>query len=258
MTITSDHIRHVYRSKKLEGRFELHETNMEWCLGTFSIHKHQPAYRIGWGFDLAPESHLLRRWFELEDVGVKGWAVIFHSKDPDGEIFVGWVPEGRQADADRWIAFLNGEIHDRLVQSGQTPTNASPAAAAPDRPAEPGTLRYVGNFVELGYEHHANPPSIVAARGRRRRANKAEVLSYLRKAKPVTISPGINEDFFDPTKTVRGETTRTDGVYIWGDFLADYVDRYDVELPEEFERHMEDRGWRLPENLDVRALKKPW
>lgn len=141
---------------------------------------------------------------------------------------------------------------DEPTQKSAGPSEAAAAAPAPD------ALRYVGNFVELGYEHHANAPSIVAARGKRSRAHKVEVLAYLRKAKPVTMSPGINEDFFDPTKTVRGETTRTDGVYIWGDFLADYVDRYDVELPEEFERHMEDRGWRLPENLDIRALKKPW
>jgi len=148
-----------------------------------------------------------------------------------------------------------------------TPTAPAPTAPAPTAPAPskrvaatpvPGALRYVGNFVELGYEHHVNPPSILAARGKRRRAHKAEVLTYLRTAKPVTMSPGINQDFFDPTKTVRGETTRTDGVYIWGDFLADYVDRYDVALPDEFEQHMESHGWRLPENLDVRSLKKPW
>ncbi|MBE7453860.1 MAG: hypothetical protein HS111_34820 [Kofleriaceae bacterium] len=143
-----------------------------------------------------------------------------------------------------------------------TPVEEPPPAPAPSEPVAatpvPGALRYVGNFVELGYEHHANPPSIVAARGKRKRAHKAEVLAYLRKARPVTMSPGINQDFFDPTKTVRGETTRTDGVYIWGDFLADYVDRYDVALPDEFEQHMESREWRLPENLDVRSLKKPW
>jgi len=121
MTITDDRLRHLYKSNKLEGWMELHDAGDEWFLGTFSIHKFAPMFRIGWGFDLAPESHLLRRWFELPDLGVKGWAIIFHNADPHGEIFVGWVPPERKDAADRWIAFLNGEIRDRLVKAGKTP-----------------------------------------------------------------------------------------------------------------------------------------
>ncbi|KAB2909167.1 MAG: hypothetical protein F9K40_03960 [Kofleriaceae bacterium] len=120
------------------------------------------------------------------------------------------------------------------------------------------TLRYVGNFRELGYEHHRDAPSIEEARGKRPPAHKAEVLAYLRGAKTITFSPGLNEDYFDRTQWVKGETMRTDGVYTWPDHLADYVERYDVALPAAFEQHMEARGWRLPEGLDVRTLKTPW
>ncbi len=256
MPVTDEQIRGVYASKKLEGRWgDVRDGDAEWVLGTFSIHKHRPACRIGWGFDYGAEAYLFRRWFEFEDLGVKGWAIIFHHDDPSGEIFVGWVPEDRRADADRWIDFINGVVYEALVRAGQTPTNAKPpvrASTAPD------ALRYVGDFIELGYTLTTNPQSLVNARGKRASAHKAEVLAYLRTAKPISMSPGINPDYFDPTKTVRGETLRTDGVYLWPDYLADYVERYDVELPDEFEQHMKERGWHLPENLDVRALKKPW
>jgi hypothetical protein len=127
-----------------------------------------------------------------------------------------------------------------------------------DKTSDRDRLRYVGNFVELGYEHHANPPSIVAARGKRVHGHKPEVLAYLRTARPISVSPGINQDYFDPTKTVRGETLRTDGVYLWPDYLADYVDRYDVALPEAFEKHMADNGWKLPDSLDTSTLVLPW
>src|SRR5262245_3389114 len=51
---------------------------------------------------------------------------------------------------------------------------------------------------------------------------------------------------------------RTDGIYVWPDFLAGYVEPEDVELPEQFERHMADRGWRLPADLDTKSLVPPW
>ena len=120
------------------------------------------------------------------------------------------------------------------------------------------TLQYVGHFRETGYEDMPDAPSLVEARGNRPPVRKDEVLAYLRKAPAVTYSPGINPDFFDPSGWVRSDTMRTDGVYTWPDYLADYVERYDVALPEAFERHMEGRGWRLPEGLDVRTLKTPW
>jgi len=120
------------------------------------------------------------------------------------------------------------------------------------------TLQYVGHFREMGYDDMLDAPSLVEERGKRPPAHKAEVLAYLRKAPAVTYSPGINTDYFDPSGWVRGDTMRTDGVYTWPDFLADYVERYDVALPDTFEHHMEARAWRLPEGLDVRTLRTPW
>lgn len=119
-------------------------------------------------------------------------------------------------------------------------------------------LQYVGHFRETGYEDIPDAPSLVEARGKRPPSRKDEVLAYLRRAPAVLVSPGVNKDFFDPSQLVRGDTMRTDGVYTWPDYLADYLERYDVALPAVFEQHMEARGWRLPEGLDVRTLKTPW
>jgi hypothetical protein len=126
-SVTDDVIRVLYRSKQIDEDFELTELGSEWFLGTFSIDKHEACFRIGWTYPLQPASRLYGRWFELADLGLSGWAIIFRITDPIGEptgtyeIFVGWVPAARRADADRWIDFLNSEIRNRLVKAGKSP-----------------------------------------------------------------------------------------------------------------------------------------
>lgn len=119
-------------------------------------------------------------------------------------------------------------------------------------------LTEVGNFREMGYEDVAGAPSLVDVRGKRRAGHKAEVVAYLRKAKSISYSPGPLRDFFDESQYIGSHTMRTDGTYVWPDFLAGYVERHDVLLPDEFERHMEQAGWRLPESLDIATLQPPW
>ena len=119
-------------------------------------------------------------------------------------------------------------------------------------------LMLVGNFREMGYDDEPGAPSLLDVRGKRLPAHKAEVVHYLKKAKSVSLSPGFLEDFFDPTKSIGTHTMRTDGTYVWPDFLAGYVDRHDVALPDDFERHMLKRGWKLPDSLDIRSLQLPW
>lgn len=126
--VTDDTIRLLLSAKKLDGDFaDLEDYKTEWSLGTFSISKLRPTYGIGWTLPLQPASRLYKRWFEFHDLAVRGWAIIFRIADPVGEptgkfeVFVGWVPPERERDADRWIAFLNAQIHDRLVKAGKTP-----------------------------------------------------------------------------------------------------------------------------------------
>jgi hypothetical protein len=44
-----------------------------------------------------------------------------------------------------------------------------------------------------------------------------------------------------------GSRCLTDGLWVWPEGLAHYVEHHDVYLPAEFLRTMTRRGWRLPE-----------
>ena len=119
------------------------------------------------------------------------------------------------------------------------------------------TLKYVGNFQELGYDDNPNAPSLLAARGKRTAANKEKVVAYLRSATAFIISPGRDEDVFDPRKSAGSASVMTDGVYVWPKTVAYYVETYDVELPADFEAHMERNGWSPPGSIDKLNLQLP-
>jgi hypothetical protein len=114
----------------------------------------------------------------------------------------------------------------------------------------------IGNFREAGYVKDA--PSLAAAQGKRTAANKERVVTYLRAGTSYTVSPGPVADLFDPTQHAGTAGILTDGVYAWPHFLAYYVDRYDVELPAEFEQHMRERSWSPPTKVDLDPIALPW
>jgi hypothetical protein len=105
----------------------------------------------------------------------------------------------------------------------------------------------VGFFREMGHDD-SGAPSLVDSRGKRGPEHKDKVVAYLRAGRMRSFSPGYADDFFDPTKTAGTRSTRTDGTYAWPDYLAYYVERYDVALPKDFERFMKARSWRHRDN----------
>ncbi|MEO8841910.1 MAG: hypothetical protein ABI704_10095 [Kofleriaceae bacterium] len=119
------------------------------------------------------------------------------------------------------------------------------------------TLKYVGNFQELGYDDHPNAPSLHAARGKRATANRDKVVSYLRSATTYIVSPGRDEDIFEPRKSAGSASVMTDGVYVWPKTIGYYVETYDVELPADFEAHMERNRWSPPSPIDKLNLQLP-
>lgn len=118
--VTDEYIRTLLRSSaELHKLNELKEDDSAFRLRTFSILKRQPSYDNGWTWALRPTSRFYKRWFDLADIGVRGWAIVFRIHDPDEtygveELMAGWVPPEREHDADRWIAVLNAEVRDRL------------------------------------------------------------------------------------------------------------------------------------------------
>lgn len=117
-------------------------------------------------------------------------------------------------------------------------------------------LKMVGAFREMGYDD--DDPSLVAARGKRIAENKEQVVAYLRAGTSYLVSPGPVADHFDQARYAGTAGIRTDGVYAWPDFLAHYVEHYDVELPAEFEQHMRAHHWSAPVNVDLEPIALPW
>jgi len=119
------------------------------------------------------------------------------------------------------------------------------------------TLRYAGNFYELGFDHHPSAPRIAVWRDRIAIEEKAEILAYLRAGVMFVFSPGVDRDFFDQSRLADTRSLVTDGVYIWPAYFAYYVDNYDIGIPEDFEAHMRACNWTPPDGVDINRLKLP-
>jgi hypothetical protein len=117
-------------------------------------------------------------------------------------------------------------------------------------------LKIAGNFVELGWDD-ADAPSLVEQRGKRGLEYKREVVEYLRSGTTFIVSPGIDEDVLDPTKSAGSASIATDGAWAWPKTLAYYVEAYDVALPPEFEAHMQRHRWKPADKIDKLGLELP-
>ena len=87
------------------------------------------------------------------------------------------------------------------------------------------------------------------------------IIAYLRAGREFNAWDGYSycqfgcrdkfEDPVDPGVEDMGVSDRFDGVWIWPEGLAHYVERHSVRLPEEFVDHMRFRSWVVP---DARVL----
>lgn len=265
-TVTDETIKTLLRGSRRAPLDGLHETGDAWSLGaSVRIDKRYPLFSDGLERDLLPTSHFYKRWFELAEPGQRGWAIVFQVfppgtlPRPKAEYFVGWVPPERGDEADRWIEFLNHEIRDRLQRAkpASAPDSAATGSSAGGEASSPGrrVLRVFKVFRELGAG--ADAPSIVDARGTRSPAHKAEVVAYLRAGTVHTFTMRISDDVFDPRATAGRASLVTDGVYAWPQLLAYYVDKYDVSLPADFEEHMRQRAWAIPDKVDLSTVALP-
>src|SRR5262245_26649237 len=108
----------------------LDDLGTAWRLGSIQISKLRPERVAGFTSDLTAACVFRKQWFHFPDIERSGWAVIFRVREPrsapgpTSEYLCGWVPPAREADADRWVAFLNAEIDARL--SGAETSDAKP------------------------------------------------------------------------------------------------------------------------------------
>jgi hypothetical protein len=118
-------------------------------------------------------------------------------------------------------------------------------------------LRYVGNFIELGYDDYSDAPSLAATRGKRREGNTAALVAYLNAGITLVFAPGFDQDVLDGKSDAGSSSIATDGTYAWPRTLAYYVERYDVALPDDFEKHVAGNRWRVPEGIRIGTLVLP-
>ena len=76
---------------------------------------------------------------------------------------------------------------------------------------------------------------------------KEKILGYLRTHCTVTC-PGIVKDEINPEITIGYGNIYSDGTYYWNDVFFNYVDRYNVPVPEDFRNH-------ILENYDQRMKR---
>ena len=70
---------------------------------------------------------------------------------------------------------------------------------------------------------------------------------YLRGGSIYVIAGVLVDDWFDGTRGIAQAEGRTDGVWVWPGHYAYYVEKYGVDVPQEFLDHMSRRNWIAPE-----------
>jgi hypothetical protein len=84
----------------------------------------------------------------------------------------------------------------------------------------------------------------------KRTRSETEIVAYLRAGHLLAPVMEWSLDLFDGTPFDGGAGSAsllTDGAWLWRQDLAHYVERYHVELPDDFVRSMADVRFRMPE-----------
>lgn len=108
-------------------------------------------------------------------------------------------------------------------------------------------LKPVGFFRELRHGMRTGPSLAESVRPQAG-DDEDKIVRYLQLSPTFAASGPMVDDVLDPSnKAVASLETATDGQWMWPRDLAYYVEKYHVELPEEFVNHMRQQDWRVPE-----------
>ncbi|WP_160680904.1 hypothetical protein [Clostridium sp. C8-1-8] len=67
---------------------------------------------------------------------------------------------------------------------------------------------------------------------------KEKIIKYMKECKITAVSPAIVTDLINPENKIIGLYSMNDGKYAWNSDLIYYLEKYDMELPEEFIEHV--------------------
>jgi hypothetical protein len=107
----------------------------------------------------------------------------------------------------------------------------------------------VGFFREF-YPDHSSLPWLRDHTGTRRIRSESEIVEYLRAGHMIAGIMEWSTDVLDGTSFEDGSgapSLLTDGTWLWRRDLADYVERYHVELPDDFVLALVESGFRMPD-----------
>ncbi len=116
-------------------------------------------------------------------------------------------------------------------------------------------LMPIGFFREL---KHGRPdgPSLREAMRDKGKPGESRIAAYLRDAPILLHALGPVTDVFQPNGDyICAPNIRTDGMYAWPEDLAYYVERYHVELPPEFLKHIAAAKWKAPVEIDTTVIE---
>lgn len=92
--------------------------------------------------------------------------------------------------------------------------------------------------VAYSYEHgDINLPPIRDLVSNTEDSKKPLIMGYL-KTHCVMACPGIIYDEITPDKVIGAGNVYSDGKYFWNDVFTNYVDRYNIPVPEAFRNHI--------------------
>jgi hypothetical protein len=89
-------------------------------------------------------------------------------------------------------------------------------------------------------------------------ARRSKIVCYLKSGVCALEELGCSYCRFEdgPPDREMGCVELSDGVYIWPEGLAIYIERYHIRLPDEFIRHMAENNFTIPKDLDAKAIKR--
>jgi hypothetical protein len=116
-------------------------------------------------------------------------------------------------------------------------------------------LQRIGYFRELCHGD-LDGPSLRDSVQQQANYDVKSVANYLRTAPVLYAHFGLVQDILNPSHSYIGSANiRTDGVWIWPEDLAYYMEHYNIALPLDFLEHVKLRRYQSPTNHELNLVE---